>query len=223
MAELVFLVRCPIHVARQWMRHRTWSYNEYSTRYKPAIDSFETTDPYSWRLQSTDNKQGSCGVLGPNKGLILTSYEIDFLEEAQEEYHRRLNSGVAREQARKDLPLSTYTEFYAKTNLHNLLHFLKLRTAPDSQLEIRTYAQAIQAMVKPLFPLTFQAWEDYSLNACTFSANEMRVLRSLIEVCNKDQDLLTSTGCESRKNHPELTNREWKELCSKLTLEEPNG
>lgn len=227
MVSFVFLVRAPIHVARQWFRHRTWSYNEYSTRYKPAIDSFETTKPDAWRTQSKNNKQGSSGFIpedGPNpykeetslnqNGKSLSNDERDFLLEAKVHYVNRLAAGVAREQARKDLPLSTYTEFYAKVDLHNLFHFLSLRLDSHAQLEIRTYAEAIAETIKPIVPVSYEAFEDYRLNGAHFSSQEMGLLKDLIA----DKSLsLRPTEQEFELTKPDdLSNREWDEFKEKL-------
>ena len=212
MVSFVFLVRCPIHVARQWMRHRTWSYNEYSTRYKPAIDSFETTEPDAWRLQATDNKQGSKGILTADNsnngfdGEILSDLEIQFHQEAKILYQDRLNSGVAREQARKDLPLSTYTEFYAKVDLHNLFHFLSLRLDSHAQLEIRQYATAIASIIKQIIPISYQAFEDYRLNGTHFSEQEIKIIK----------EKLIGVGLLSEHHNYNLSKREWSEFLSKL-------
>ena len=212
MVSFVFLVRCPMHVARQWMRHRTWSYNEYSTRYKEAIDSFETTGPDAWRLQATDNKQGSDGVIENTLGRSLSSNESELQHRITNEYRYRIESGVSREQARKDLPLSTYTEFYAKVDLHNLFHFLSLRMDSHAQLEIRTYANAISEIIKPIIPASYQAFEDYRLNSSSFSAQEMEIIKRSISFY-KDQ--LEGTDKELSKPST-CSDREWKEFLEKV-------
>ena len=123
MAELKLLVRVPMDCWRQWIRHRTASVNEYSTRYSVAIDAAQTTPAEAWRLQSGANRQGSEGFLDAAAGAELSAEEGRLHVEARQVYQRRLQSGVAREQARKDLPLATFTEAYWKIDLHNLLHF----------------------------------------------------------------------------------------------------
>ncbi|MFM7033929.1 MAG: FAD-dependent thymidylate synthase, partial [Planctomycetia bacterium] len=127
MAELKFVVRVPMDCWRQWIRHRTASVNEYSTRYSLAIDSMQTTADGEWRSQATNNRQGSAGLVAEAEGRRLTQSEADLQGMARRVYEERLGAGIAREQARKDLPLSTYTEAYWKIDLHNLLHFLALR------------------------------------------------------------------------------------------------
>ena len=139
MAEIKLLVRVPMDCWRQWIRHRTANVNEYSTRYSLAIDAAQTTPPGEWRTQSESNRQGSEGFLDEELGAALTESEREFQDSARKLYEQRIEQGVAREQARKDLPLATYTEAYWKIDLHNLLHFLALRMDPHAQLEIRDY------------------------------------------------------------------------------------
>jgi len=127
MCMLKLHIRVPMDCWRQWIRHRTASVNEYSTRYSEAISDQQTTRPGEWRLQTAQNKQGSEGFLDVKTGESLTAAEANFHLSAWELYQSRLACGVAREQARKDLPLSTYTEAYWAIDLHNLLHFLHLR------------------------------------------------------------------------------------------------
>jgi thymidylate synthase (FAD) len=180
MAELKFLVRVPMDCWRQWIRHRTASVNEYSTRYSDAIDSCQTTEPNKWRTQTTANRQGSGGFLPQKDGTLLSVQEKVFQDQARESYEIRLRMGVAREQARKDLPLSTYTEAYWKVDLHNLLHFLALRLDSHAQAEIRAYAGAIVRIVSRLFPVTWRAFEDYRLNAIQLTRLEIGVIQRLI-------------------------------------------
>ncbi len=139
MCEIKLHVRVPMDVWRQWIRHRTASVNEYSTRYSEAIDAAQATAAGAWRLQSAGNRQGSAGVLPAEAGERLSAEEASLQRQARDVYQARIDAGVAREQARKDLPLSTYTEAYWKIDLHNLLHFLDLRMDLHAQQEIRAY------------------------------------------------------------------------------------
>src|SRR5438046_1159829 len=143
MCEIKFHVRVPMDCWRQWIRHRTASVNEYSTRYSEAIDSEQTTLETEWREQAQGNRQGSQGFLDAQKGAELSQKQRELHGLSRKLYRERLEAGVAREQARKDLPLSTYTEAYWKMNLHNLLHFRELRMDQHAQVEIRTYATLI--------------------------------------------------------------------------------
>lgn len=193
MCELKFLVRVPMDTWRQWVRHRTANINEYSTRYTEAIDSQQKTAPDQWRLQSGSNKQGSSGFLAADAnshkdeneademdGTTLSRYEREYHTAARTVYQERLKAGVAREQARKDLPLSTYTEAYWKIDLHNLLHFLGLRMDSHAQKEIRDYATIIgEQIVKPLFPLVWEAFEDYRLGAMQLTRLDVEMMQHL--------------------------------------------
>lgn len=178
MCEIKFHVRVPMDAWRQWIRHRTANVNEYSTRYSIAIDQAVQTLPGEWRFQSTSNKQGSEGFLDINTGKDLTLEEENLHNSIWNIYNSRIEKGVAREQARKDLPLSTYTEAYWKIDLHNLLHFLRLRMDKHAQLEIRKYAQTIgNKIVKRWVPLAWEAFEDYRMNSNSFSGPEMELLK----------------------------------------------
>ncbi len=182
MAEVKLLVRVPMDCWRQWIRHRTASVNETSTRYSIAIDAAQRTPPGQWRQQSRANRQGSEGFLAPPIGEELSAQEAELQEYARRVYQNRLEKGVAREQARKDLPLSTYTEAYWKIDLHNLLHFLQLRMDEHAQWEIRQYATTIgRQIVRPLFPLVWEAFEDYRLAAIPLSRLDREVIRRLAE------------------------------------------
>lgn len=180
MAEIKFLVRVPMDCWRQWIRHRTANVNEYSTRYSEAIDSAQGTPPTAWRTQAEQNRQGSDVPLSSELGAQLTEAEIELQKQSRSVYVARLQAGVAREQARKDLPLSTYTEAYWKIDLHNLLHFLALRMDSHAQEEIRLYATAIgEQIVKPLFPVVWEAFIDYRFGGSSLSRIELEVIQKL--------------------------------------------
>ncbi len=187
MCEIKLHVRVPMDAWRQWIRHRTANVNEYSTRYSLAIDSSQQTDENEWRMQSKDNKQGSEGFFPSEIGSKLKEREKEFQNFAREIYHERLNLGVAREQARKDLPLSTYTEAYWKIDLHNLLNFLALRMDPHAQFEIRSYANVIgNEIVSRWCPVAWEAFKDYRMNSMELSSMEVEVLKSLVAGKNED-------------------------------------
>ena len=180
MAELKFVVRVPMDCWRQWVRHRTANINEYSTRYSLAIDSMQATPDDEWRAQATGNRQGSDGCLPTEAGHRFTQAETELQGLSRRVYEERLAAGIAREQARKDLPLSTYTEAYWKIDLHNLLHFLALRMDAHAQLEIRQYASTIgEKIVQPLFPLVWEAFVDYRLEATKLTRLDREVIRRL--------------------------------------------
>ncbi|MEW6006241.1 MAG: FAD-dependent thymidylate synthase [Stygiobacter sp.] len=182
MCEIKLHVRVPMDTWRQWIRHRTANVNEYSTRYSLAIDSSQRTKIDEWRMQSKDNKQGSEGFFPIEIGSKLSEREEELQNFAREVYNERLNLGVAREQARKDLPLSTYTEAYWKIDLHNLLNFLALRMDNHAQFEIRSYANVIgNEIVSRWVPIAWQAFQDYRMNSMVLSALDIEVLKLVIQ------------------------------------------
>lgn len=179
MCELKLHVKVPMDCWRQWIRHRMASVNEYSTRYSEAIDDKQETQPGEWRAQSASNKQGSGAFLAEDVGAALSRAERSLHRESASTYRDRLDAGVAREQARKDLPLSTYTEAYWKIDLHNLLHFLALRMDSHAQQEIRAYATVIgEEVVARWVPTVWEAFRDYRLEGMTLSGPEVRLIAS---------------------------------------------
>ena len=219
MCEIKLHVRVPMDAWRQWIRHRTANVNEYSTRYSIAIDASQKTSPGEWRIQAEDNKQGSDGYFNIEKGSQLTERELELQNLAREVYQERLNMGVAREQARKDLPLSTYTEAYWKIDLHNLMHFLSLRMDSHAQYEIRAYADAIgNEILSRWCPIAWQAFKDYNMNSMNFSSLEMPVLKAII-TGNKEKSLKAADENDwlNRKDDGSLKkNRERIEFEKKL-------
>ncbi len=182
MCEIKLHVRAPMDAWRQWIRHRTANVNEYSTRYSVAIDAAQRTPPDKWRLQSADNRQGSSGFLPRAEGEGLSAAESQLQDLARSTYNARLAAGVAREQARKDLPLSTYTEAYWKVDLHNLLHFLRLRMDDHAQEEIRAYAVVIGEQIAAKWvPLVWEAFTDYRLTSMYLSRIEVELVSAMAE------------------------------------------
>lgn len=178
MAEVQFLVHVPMGVWRQWIRHRTASVNEVSSRYTELPGEYFVTDADGWRRQSDSNRQGSDGCIDEVVGADLTRAERELLLHAEQVYRDRLEAGVAREQARKDLPLSIYTKAVWKIDLNNLMKFLKQRMHPHAQLEIRQYAEAVYGLAAELFPETMEAFRDYVLDTVTLSAIDLKALRT---------------------------------------------
>jgi thymidylate synthase (FAD) len=178
MCELKLHVRVPMDTWRQWIRHRTANVNEYSTRYSLAIDSMQGTKPSDWRLQSNSNRQGSSGYFDSSEGEYFSKQEKDLQSQIISVYKERIDKGMAREQARKDLPLSTYTEAYWKVDLHNLFHFLALRMDSHAQLEIREYARTIgESIVSKWCPIAWEAFLDYSFHSQHLSRIEQEMIR----------------------------------------------
>lgn len=181
MCEIKLHVKVPMDIWRQWIRHRTASVNEYSTRYSIAIDEAHRVQDGAWRAQSTSNRQGSEGLVDASLADRLSAREAELQALAREVYQERLELGVAREQARKDLPLSTYTEAYWKTNLHNLLHFVRLRMDPHAQWEIQEYARAIgEEVIARWCPVAWEAFRDYRVDSFELSDPEAACLAPLI-------------------------------------------
>jgi flavin-dependent thymidylate synthase len=171
----------PFHnfVANGFVVHN--SVNEYSTRYSLAIDAAQHTPAGEWRTQAATNRQGSGDPLPTEVGQELSAAEAALIERARQVYQQRIELGVAREQARKDLPLSTYTEAYWKIDLHNLLHFLALRMDDHAQLEIRQYAKAIgEGIVRPLFPYVWEAFVDYRLEGTFLTRLDCELVQRLM-------------------------------------------
>lgn len=171
--SFTFHISCPMFVARQWFRHRTGKFNEISARYTEMADHFWFPEDGDLRNQSKVNHQCSGdGVIASDLAQwgesIKTSYSL---------YERLLADGVAREQARAVLPVSLMTRFYFTMDLHNLLHFLELRLAADAQPEIRYFAEAIKNLIAPIVPITWKAFEDFTLNTITFTGREIEYLQ----------------------------------------------
>ncbi|MCB9086933.1 MAG: FAD-dependent thymidylate synthase [Calditrichae bacterium] len=221
MCEIKFHVRVPMDCWRQWIRHRTANVNEYSTRYSIAIDAAQATAPDEWRLQAKGNRQGSAGFADAETGERFSFSEARLHEFSREIYEERLTAGIAREQARKDLPLSTYTEAYWKIDLHNLLHFLELRMDSHAQYEIRCYAEVIgQEILRHWCPLTWEAFVDYRLNAQPLTGLEMELIRE-INAGNRDKvrELAVRNGwLPADPEAPVKRHRERDEFEAKLEL-----
>lgn len=214
MCEIKLHVRVPMDTWRQWIRHRLANVNEYSTRYSEAIDAKQKTLPESWRLQSNSNKQGSGSELGREEGERLSNREAEFHSLADDIYRERLDMDVAREQARKDLPLSTYTEAYWKIDLHNLFHFLSLRMDSHAQYEIRAYANIIgNEIVAKWVPMAWEAFVDYRLNAAQLSRLEVEVIKQLLSGNEAEaMALAESFGWLGRRGDKLKSNRERSEF-----------
>ena len=218
MCSLKLHVRVPMDAWRQWIRHRMASVNEYSTRYSIAIYAAQETEAREWRVQSADNKQGSDGFLSEDDGSALSDQERQMHQMVRKIYDERLEKGVAREQARKDLPLSTYTEAYWKMDLHNLLHFLALRMDSHAQYEIRVFAETIgNEIVSKWCPLAWEAFMDYRFKAQSFSSIELEII-SEINAGNgkKATTMMEELGLLKYRDGKRLRNRERSELEDKL-------
>lgn len=181
MVEFKFLVRLPIYVARQWVRHRTANLNEVSARYSVVRDEFDLPPLDDIRRQSTRNRQGRDEALPPEVSERFRSDVERISREAYAAYTRALDAGVARETARILLPLATYTEWYWKIDLHNLLHFLSLRLDPHAQEEIRRYAVELGKIARVVCPVAYEAFEEFTLDGLSLTRREQRAVRALLE------------------------------------------
>jgi len=177
--EVQFHLKLPIFVMRQLVRHRTANINEYSGRYSEMSSDFYVPDSANLKLQSQSNKQGR-GEPHPSPGLIHFEYNRTH-DGAWVTYENLLREDISREIARCVLPVSNYTEVVWKSDLHNFLHMVNLRADSHAQQEIQDYANAMYSMVKPKFPITCEAWEDYVRDAQTFSKEEMRILKENLQ------------------------------------------
>jgi len=178
MCEIKVHVRLPIFVARQWIRHRTGSFNEESARYSEVREEFYIPRAEDLAKQSTANKQGRGETLSAeDAACVLSSVAYDSGRSHLGYQMLMSNYDLSRELARLTLPLNTYTEWYWKTDLHNLFHFLGLRAEHHAQWEIRQYANVLHEITRKWCPLATEAWEDYAFNAVTLSAQAVAVMK----------------------------------------------
>lgn len=216
MCEIKFHIKLPIFVARQWIRHRTASVNEYSARYSILDKEFYIPAPQHLAAQSVSNRQGRGSVLTGSEAEDVLAILREDAERCYAHYAQMLNEGendrgspardperqgLARELARMNLTLNTYTQWYWKTNLHNLFHFLSLRADSHAQYEIRAYADVMLGMVEAWVPAAAAAFRDYRLGAVTLSAQMVGVLQRMLGGEAVTQE---SSG---------LNRREWTEFC----------
>jgi len=176
MVEFKFHCAMPIFVARQWIRHRTASVNEYSGRYSVMPDRFFRPTLDSVRKQSAANRQGGDEPTDEVTAGEFLAY-LDAIADQYEQYEHLLERGVTRELARIGLPVSLYTEWYWKCDLHNILHFLSLRMDPSAQQEIRDYAVAMFALIQPIVPVAVEAFVDYRLEGVHLTRLEVDAIR----------------------------------------------
>jgi thymidylate synthase (FAD) len=216
MCEIKYHVKLPIFVARQWIRHRTANVNEYSARYSILDKEFYIPEPEHLAVQATANRQGrGAAIEGEEAQQVLALLRRD-AENAYAGYAELLNEdeagspidptrpGLARELARINLSLGFYTQWYWKTNLHNLMHFLSLRADPHAQYEIRAYAELMLGILARWVPMAYAAFVEYRMNAAVISAKGLSVIRRLL------------TGEPVDRASSGLSPREWRELMAVL-------
>ena len=216
MCEIKYHVKLPIFVARQWIRHRTANVNEYSARYSILDKEFYLPAPEDLATQSSNNRQGRGEALEGDEADRVMELLRDDAEKCYRDYAWMLNedesgavvdegrSGLARELARMNLTLNTYTQWYWKTDLHNLMHFLRLRADSHAQYEIRVYADAMLDTLKRWVPQTFDAFQEYRMGAAQISATGLAVIRRMLDGEGVIQE---DSG---------LSKREWRELMQTL-------
>ncbi|MDC1315947.1 FAD-dependent thymidylate synthase [Alphaproteobacteria bacterium] len=192
MCEIKFHVKLPIFVARQWIRHRTANVNEYSARYSVLDREFYVPEINQLGSQSTTNKQGRSESLNKNFAKQAQKLIKDNSNQLYDDYQNLLNGnllnkdeyedgeGLARELARTTLPLNYYTQWYWKVDLHNLMHFLKLRADSHAQYEIQIYAEKMIDILKKWVPLTYEAFEDYRNNSYQLSKEAVKILKDIL-------------------------------------------
>ena len=192
MCEIKFHVKLPIFVARQWIRHRTANVNEYSARYSVLDREFYVPEINQLGSQSTTNKQGRSESLNKNFAKQAQKLIKDNSNQLYDDYQNLLNGnllnkdeyeegeGLARELARTTLPLNYYTQWYWKVDLHNLMHFLKLRADSHAQYEIQIYAEKMIDVLKKWVPLTYEAFEDYKNNSYSLSKEAVKILKDIL-------------------------------------------
>jgi thymidylate synthase (FAD) len=219
MVELKFHCAMPMFIARQWIRHRTASVNEYSGRYSLMPLLFYRPEYEQFAVQSEANRQGREGQPAPPATYEKAVQRWDELRRAAADtYGWLVAEEVARELARIDLPLSTYTQWYWKIDLHNLFHFLSLRADPHAQWEIRAYAEVMAGMLKRVAPLSYEAWLDYEFCGAHMSHGELQALRELLEAEETSVSVRPESGpltLQDLKAHG-LSAREARELLAKL-------
>ncbi len=219
MCEIKYHVKLPIFVARQWIRHRTANVNEYSARYSILDKEFYVPAPDQLSSQSSDNRQGRGNVLQGVEAARVHELLRDDANRAYDHYMELLNEnengarrdpardGLARELARMNLTLNYYTQWYWKTDLHNLLHFLSLRADPHAQYEIRVYAEAMMDTLKRWVPLAHAAFLEYEPGGVRLSATALESIKQMI------------AGEKIGQTESGLSKREWRELMTVLELE----
>lgn len=179
MVEFKFHCRMPIFVARQWIRHRTANVNEVSARYSEMPDWFYEPEAELCTTQSAQNKQGGTGIEVDGAAEVAKSFSAA-QKACYADYESYLAKDMRRELARVNLPVSLYTEWYWKIDLHNLFHFLALRLDAHAQYEIRVFAEAMGSLVKQAVPIAWKAFEDYRLESKRFSKLEMKLLTQML-------------------------------------------
>lgn len=219
MGEVVFHLKLPIAMMRQLVRHRTASLNEYSARYSELTDEFYVPDSEHVGVQSANNKQGSGESFSPVAYLEIAELMDESYDEVDAVYRKLLEQGLARETARLVMPVGGYTEVVWKCDLKNFFHMIKLRRDPHAQKELRDLAETMYLMVKPMFPLVCQAFEDYWLNGLTISVFEHEALKDLLLRYVPNEAVAAALLANAALRGQELSKREVKEFEQRFITE----
>ena len=211
MCEVKFHIKLPVFVARQWIRHRTANVNEYSARYSILDKEFYIPEAHNLASQSNLNNQGRGEILDSEEAKnVISTLQMDSLrcyENYEEMLSQKNKKGLARELARMNLPMNIYTQWYWKTDLHNLFNFLRLRNDRHAQFEIRVYAEKICQITKSWVPLAFEAFEDYQLESQQLSASGISCLKRILDGEKVTQEM---SG---------MSKREWGEFCQIIGIQ----
>jgi len=219
MCEVKYHIKLPIFIARQWIRHRTANVNEYSARYSILDKEFYLPEKENLAAQSQSNRQGRGDVLQGEQAKKVLSLLKNDAEQTYSNYEMMLNErydgsvidekgvGLARELARMNLTLNTYTQWYWKTDLLNLMNFLRLRADSHAQYEIRVYADIMLDTVKKWVPITYDAFMDYRVGGTEISAKGKLIIQKLIR------------GEEIKIEDSGLSKREWNELMDAFEID----
>lgn len=211
MCEIKMHVKLPVFVARQWIRHRTANVNEYSARYSILDREFYIPEADALNAQSVVNNQGRGEALSGQEAERVLRYLRDDAMRAYDHYEEMISQdgqqGLARELARMNLPANIYTQWYWKVDLHNLLHFLRLRADAHAQYEIRVYADAICKMVADWVPFAYRAFEDYRMGGATLSQSGLECIKRMI------------AGEEVSQETSGMSKGEWREFAALLGKE----
>jgi thymidylate synthase (FAD) len=215
MCEIKLHVKLPIFIARQWIRHRTANVNEYSARYSILDKEFYIPDAKNIAIQSQTNKQGRSGVLDADKAQKVQEILKEDAIRCYKNYMDMLNlneetgevkdptkDGIARELARMNLNLNYYTQWYWKIDLHNLLHFLRLRADAHAQYEIREYSNVLLDIVSKWVPYTYEAFINYKRDAVNLSKKSVEVIKDML------------AGKDVTQENSGISKREWSEFAS---------
>lgn len=222
-AELILEIQTPLFVAREWMRHRTFSYNEFSQRYSEALDLYYLPVLQRMELQSNINNQGSDGQMDEETAMfIIAEMEREQIQH-RETYNKYIDDGLARELARINMPVSNYTKFRVKGNLKNWFHFVNLRIRSGAQYEIRVYAEIILEVIRELWPKMAGVFEEYTLYAISLGKTEKEILLEFLETCieaARHDSQLTAQGLMEILTGDKLTGLRKREFMLKLGFEQ---